>query len=110
MNGKDQNWHAKLSELLGDDFKLVAWDDRHEAFDADGKLVDADMAGGPEVGYLFHRGPTIDRFLSRMARKTPHWRRMTAGAPVWTAGVQDASGNTASFTESAAKGRGYARY
>lgn len=53
LNGKDESWHTKLSDFLGDSLKLVAWDDRHDAFNPDGTVNDAGKAGGSEAGYLF---------------------------------------------------------
>ena len=53
LNGKDENWHTKLSDFLGDSFKLVAWDDRHDAFNPDGTVNDAGKLADQKLDIYF---------------------------------------------------------
>lgn len=91
LNGKDENWHTKLFDFLGDSLKLVAWDDRHDAFNPDGTVNDAGKLADQKLDIYFDGAndrPVFDQ-AGGAVNATLHEDGVT-----WTAG-----NNGISFTE-----------
>ncbi|MGE9986098.1 VCBS domain-containing protein [Desulfovibrio sp. SGI.169] len=91
LNGMDENWHTRLSELLGDNIRLVAWDDRHDAFDGDGNLNSSDSVADQKLDVYFSGANDRPVF-----EQTDDARNASLGGDglTWTAGS-----SAASFTE-----------
>ena len=102
LNFKDENWHAKLSDFLGDNFRLVAWDDRHDAF-TDGKLIDPDMVADQKLEVYLDGANDRPVFVQEGADNATldatHTAEDGSSLPLWVAGE-----NGVSFKEDSASG------
>lgn len=102
LNFKDENWHAKLSDFLGDNFRLVAWDDRHDAF-TDGKLTDPDMVADQKLEVYLDGANDRPVFVQEGADNATldatHTAEDGSSLPLWVAGE-----NGVSFKEDSASG------